>query len=347
MDPTLQYGMQGAGLGAMVGGPWGAAIGGGAGAVLGGAMDLFGGGGPTPEQKAQAAYAAQAAQNYQRNQGQIQAQLGQLRQLQNGQRSLSMEQLRQSLQQNLAAQQSMAAGAAPQNAVMAARQASIEAGRLGSGLAGQQAMAGIAERNQATMAMNSLLSNNGMLNNNAAMGGWGLQQAGQQNQYQQNLDSQNQTAGMLAGAGALYAMGRGNKKPEGDGKVEAGGSAGGYSGMSLGVKPLDSLPSLSSLIGGGNAVSDRRLKTNIKDGSAAATKLLDGLSAHLYDYKDPRHGKGKQLGLMAQDIEKAGLKSAVIDTPAGKVVHGAKLALGIAATLPGLHKRIRELEAKR
>lgn len=72
-----------------------------------------------------------------------------LRQLASGQQSVSAEQLRQGLQQNLAGQRSLAAGAAPQNAAMAARTAAIQSGRIGSGMAGQQAVAGLQERQMA------------------------------------------------------------------------------------------------------------------------------------------------------------------------------------------------------
>lgn len=73
-----------------------------------------------------------------------------------GQESVSAEQLRQGLQQNMAAQQSMAAGARPGNAAMAARTAAMQAGRLGAGLSGQQALAGIAERQAAAGQLGDL-----------------------------------------------------------------------------------------------------------------------------------------------------------------------------------------------
>lgn len=76
--------------------------------------------------------------------------------LMTGQNSVSAEQLRQSLGQSLAAQQSMAAGAAPQNAAMAARTAARNQAMLGSGLAGQQALAGLQERNQAAAMYGNL-----------------------------------------------------------------------------------------------------------------------------------------------------------------------------------------------
>ena len=60
-----------------------------------------------------------------------------------GRNSLSAEQLRQGLQQNLAAQQSMAAAARPGSAPMAARMAMRNAANMGSGLAGLIYSAGI------------------------------------------------------------------------------------------------------------------------------------------------------------------------------------------------------------
>lgn len=66
-----------------------------------------------------------------------------------GKLSYSREALRQGVQQLQAGQRSMAASASPQNSGMAARTAAIQSARLGSGLAGQQALAGIAEQQAA------------------------------------------------------------------------------------------------------------------------------------------------------------------------------------------------------
>lgn len=69
-----------------------------------------------------------------------------------GQDSVTREMLRQGLQQNLSAQRSMAAGASPNNAAMAARTAAMQMGRLGAGMSGQAALAGMQERQAATKA---------------------------------------------------------------------------------------------------------------------------------------------------------------------------------------------------
>lgn len=80
-----------------------------------------------------------------------------LRKIARGDESVSAMQLQDALQQNQSAQQSMAAGARPGNAAMAARTAAMTAGRQGAGLAGQQAVAGIQERQSAQQSLANML----------------------------------------------------------------------------------------------------------------------------------------------------------------------------------------------
>lgn len=218
-----------------------------------------------------------------------------LRRLASGQDSVSAEQLRQGMQQNVAAQRSMAASAAPQNAAMAARTAAIQAGRQGAGLAGQQAVAGLQERQAAQQALANMI----------------MQQRGQDLQA---------ALGSRQNANAAYGM----YKPE----------------ASTMEKAASFLPALSFL-------SDERLKEDIDDGDADANKALKGLRAYTYKYKDQRHGQGKQVGILAQELEKAGLKQAVIETPIGKAVDGGKLAGANTAMLAALERRVAKIEGKR
>jgi hypothetical protein len=122
-----------------------------------GAADWFKKGGGSEDLRRQSGKAgsfADTAQGQFLSQGDaLRAQLG--RQM-SGQESLSGEQLRQGLQQNVAAQQSMAAGARGGNQAMAARGAAMNSANLGAGLAGQQAMAGIAERQAAAQGLGAL-----------------------------------------------------------------------------------------------------------------------------------------------------------------------------------------------
>jgi len=172
----------GAAIGSVVPG-WGTAIGGAVGGVIGGLGGLFGG--DDEQAKADALrkqqlaqMSAQAQANYaqlgQRGYGALDYLQGQAQ----GQNSVSAEQLRQGLQQLYGQQRSMAAGASPRNAALAARTASIQSARLGAGMAGQQALAGIAERNQAQQAYAQLLQGLRGQELNASLGSSAPQQIG-------------------------------------------------------------------------------------------------------------------------------------------------------------------------
>lgn len=226
--------------------------------------------------------------------------LDQLQRQANGQNSVSAEQLRQGLQQNQAAQMSMAQGGAPQDAASRARTASIQSARLGSGLAGQQAVAGLQERNQAQ---------------------------GQYAQLLQGLRGQELQGSLGGRQAAITGYGGGQPAPPPEkSKVEKFGPA---------------------IIGGIAALSDRRLKTDVKDGSADADKMLNALRSFTYRYKDEdKHGKGARTGIMAQDLERAGIKHAVINTRGGKMVHGAHLATANTAMLAALRRRVEKIEKK-
>lgn len=216
-----------------------------------------------------------------------------------GKNSVSAEQLRQGLQQNVAAQRSMAASASPANQAMAARTGAIQAGRLGAGLSGQQAVAGLQERQQAQEALNQMILAQRQQDLNAALG-----------------SRQNAVSGL------------GGTIPADKSWAERYGPM-----ISAGAGLL--------------AMSDRRLKEEIDDGDEESSRVLDGLKAYTFKYTDEKHGKGKQLGVMAQDLERAGLGHAVINTPEGKAVHGAKLATSNTAMIAALGKRLRKLESER
>lgn len=151
-----------------------------------------------------------------------------------GQNSLSVEQLRQDSGRNIAMQQALAASAGPQNAAMAQRMASQNAGRINQGMAGQAAMAGIAERNAAAQALGGLAGQargqdmsqqfgaqqlddarwqSGMgLGLNAAQSNLGAQTAQDQMRLQQALaqaqmpSANQQLAGAVLGGAQTYAQ---------------------------------------------------------------------------------------------------------------------------------------------
>ena len=222
-----------------------------------------------------------------------------LRDLASGKNSLSAEQLRQGNQQTLAAQRSMAASASPMNAPMAARTAMMNMNRASAGLAGQQAMAGIAER-----------------------------QAAQQGLANMILGQRQQDANVALGARGNAINAYGGVTPEGSFLDKYAAPITG--GLAAGAK-----------------LSDRRQKHEIEDGDGDANKALKALRSYTYKYKDPKNGKDREIGIMAQDLEKAGLKHAVIETPKGKMVHGGALATANTSMLAALEKRVSKMEGKR
>ncbi len=212
-----------------------------------------------------------------------------------GEKSISREMLRQGLQQQYGQQRSMAAGASPQNAAMAARTGAMQMGRASSGMSGQAAIAGMQEQLAARKQQSDFLQR------------WRDQELGA-------------AQGARGQATAAYGGGELDKSwMEKYGSAIAGGA--------------------------GMAASDERLKKDITaNGDALAKKISEKLGAHSYKYKNEKHGEGKQFGPMAQEMEKAGLGHAVIDTPDGKMVHGAKAALSGLALSAALARRVSKLE---
>lgn len=237
-----------------------------------------------------------------------------LQRLASGQDSLSAGQLRQSLQQNISGQQAMAASARPANATMAARTAAMSAGRMGSGLAGQQAMAGIAERQAAMQSLGNVL----------------MTERGQDLQAAQGSRDQS-----IRGFGMASDVATGNSR-EATRKEEE--ERRGYLGLAG-----------AGLAAGAMAFSDRRLKKDIADGGADADAFIKGLKAYRFKYKDAKYGaEGDHLGIMAQDLEATKLgRQAVVETGAGKAVHGARLATSLAAATARLGERLAKLEGGR
>jgi hypothetical protein len=117
------------------------------------------------------AFAGQSEGDFRTLGGEATTERDYLRRIARGDESVSRMQLGQALQQNQAAQQSMAAGARPGNAAMAARTAAMTAGRQGAGLAGQQAIAGIQERQAAQQSLGNMLMQQRQQELQGALGG--------------------------------------------------------------------------------------------------------------------------------------------------------------------------------
>lgn len=100
----------------------------------------------------------------------------------------------------------------------------------------------------------------------------------------------------------------------------------------------------SGITAGAIALSDEKEKENVKEFNPS--KFLDELTSYKFDYKNPKNGAGKQVGVMAQDLEK-GAPQMVKNTPQGKVVDYGKAGGPLFASMADLHHRIKKLEGRK
>lgn len=193
--------------------------------------------------KQQGAFGQTLQGQYLANQAGIGNTMGSLQALANGQNSVSAEQLRQGLQQAQAQQMSMAASATPQNQAMAARNAMMNAGNVASGMMGQQAMAGLQERQAALNTLAQMQMQQSGQNLNGALQAAQLSNGA----YGTDLVNPQRTAGQfiggalggIAGAAARFIPGGGfGGGGGGGGGVARTGSPGpGMNPYDLGVNP--------------------------------------------------------------------------------------------------------------
>jgi hypothetical protein len=253
------------------------------------------------------AFSQQGQQNYNQLTMEGRAARQRLADLASGKNSISAEQLRQGLQQNMAGQMAMAGAARPGNAAMAARTASMNAGAMGSGLAGQQAMAGIAERNAATMGLNQAIQGMRSQDLQAAQGSLG-----------QAIGAEQGIHGIAsADLNAANAATKAEERAQ-----------------------WDRMEKLGTVI-----LSDRTQKTAIADGGKDADDFIASLRSYSFKYKNAKNGQGDRVGIMAQDLEKtkAG-RMAVLNTREGKKVDTAHLSGALAAATARLGERLDALE---
>lgn len=106
-------------------------------------------------------------------------------------------------------------------------------------------------------------------------------------------------------------------------------------------------PGQSQFSGLYSAMSDERVKTSVEPGGKPVRSFLDALGAHEYEYKNPKHGQGRFVSPMAQELEATDLgKSAVVDTPEGKAVDYGRIAAVQLAATADIHHRLKALEEK-
>ena len=161
--------------------------------------DPFSGEGEQQQRDAMLGMGQQGRFSYNRLGTALDTEAERLRRQANGQDSMSALQLRAGLDQTLGQQRSMAASAAPQNQAMANINASRNAMTLGSGVSGQTAMAGIAERAAAGDALGRMLLEQRRQEQEQAQFGYGKMQPGRSwlDRFGGAIQSGAQLAGMV------------------------------------------------------------------------------------------------------------------------------------------------------
>lgn len=234
-----------------------------------------------------------------------------------------------------AARDTSVAGMAQQRALQAIQ----SAGQMGGQIQGQDfdQQARIAAANDAINQFNTANKNQAMMQNVQANNDaqkFNLQKQLEVNKA--NTDIKNQQAQANAQAKQQVATNALNK---------AGGVSGAYGNVAQTdmAKGQANTQMFGSLLGAGAtaAASDKNLKTDIEDFDAAA--FLDSITPTKYRYKDEKFGEGKQVGVMAQDVEKE-VPQMVEDTPEGKMLNYSKAGGPIFASLADLHDRLKRLE---
>lgn len=94
--------------------------------------------------------------------------------------------------------------------------------------------------------------------------------------------------------------------------------------------------------------SDETLKTDVKDASKDIKDFLSTMGAHDYEYKDEKHGKGRFVSPMAQELEKSKLgKTMVVETGDGKMVDYQRGYGFLMAAASYLNNRIDQIDGKK
>jgi len=250
-------------------------------------------------------------------------QLGQLQSIASGQQQGAGELAAQRQAQNaLAAQQAnarMVRGSGSGMAMLGAQRQSAGIGVNAAGQAQQAAM-------QDQMNAQNMLAQVGAQGRSGDLGVAGMQQQQMSINDQAQLAYLSQLTGM--DANQLQAQ------------MQAYQAAGQRQGI------LGGLISAGAQVGGAALMhSDKNLKKDIKDGGRDVDDALSKLSPKHYSYKDPAHGEGARVGIMAQDLERSKLGRVVVfNAPAGKALDVNKaLSLSLAANAR-LHERVSKLE---
>lgn len=255
-----------------------------------------------------------------------QSQLGQIGQLQgiaSGQRQGAGELAAQRQTQNaLAAQQAMARMGRGGNAALASSQAANNGAAIGLAGAGMAQQAGMQDQ----MAAQGMLTN--------AMGQARGQDLNALDQQLRAMGMQDQTRlaylAQLTGMDAMQLQAYNQANAQ---------SAPGHIGP---------LIAAGGQVGAALAMSDERVKEQIEDAGDEVDQALESLLPKAYVYKDQsKHGTGRRVGIMAQDLERSRAGSHVVtEVKDGKAIDLSKATSLALASVARLHHRLRKIEGK-
>ncbi len=237
------------------------------------------------------------------------------------------------------------------DAEAAKNKAITDAGTLGATMEGQRFQEGAAKAN-AQDEINKFNAANA--NNTAEANAARAQEAAKINQStaQGVADKNTDIANTQAQANAAS-----QQQAFSDAMDLAKGKSGAYSGS--GTTTADSTSNSTNgtrndQASFGTSISDRRLKHDVQDVTDGdADAFLDKVTGHKFKYNKnvdalPQAGKGQQMGVMAQDLEKTPEGKTLVDHTSNgvKVIDNGKLAATAIALMGNLHKRLKNLEAK-
>ena len=240
-------------------------------------------------------------------------------------------------QRAMAQQMAAANMARGSNAALAARSAAGNMGRIGTDMAGQAQQAAMQDQMAAQAQLGQILGQ-----------GRGQDvQTAQMMAQQQQMRDQARLQALQQMFGISDAEMRARQQQD-QLRVQQAQTM-------MGLKPSSPLGDALGMVGqvGGAvaAFSDKRLKKDIEDesGPDAIDRMLDSLKPYSYEYKDPddpRKGRGRHFGVMAQDLEKSKKgKELVEDTPEGKIVNYGKGLSTMMASIASIHERLKKVEA--
>jgi hypothetical protein len=180
-----------------------------------------------------------------------------------------------------------------------------------------------------------------------------------QNVSAQNLAARQNIANQKANIGnqqqmynkGLYQQQFQNEMAKAGAQNQATGNLAGMYAQQAGAQAQADAATIGALAqGGAMLASDVRVKTDIEEGSRSVRDMLDELQPYEYDYKDEIKEdpsmEGRQLGVMAQDLEDSDLGQEFVqeDMDGVKRVDYGKMGSTQLAALADLHQRLKKLE---